>query len=231
MKALYSTIILIAFSLLAAAQEPIPPTGYAVAKAFSVTRPLREMKGVPENEIRSEETYKESKDRKNRIAQHFEFTGEDGSVYGNAESTIQRDMGAEKGTQLRVNIAGQSAGGSRPFDPSGAVGLNHYVQMINATTFRVYNKATGSPMGSAQSLGALWNPDTQNNGDPIVMYDKAADRWFLAQFGSFFNNEIYIAISTTGDPLGSYYTYTFDSPAFPDYLSQHKHATCICFRA
>jgi hypothetical protein len=218
MKTLYSTIILIAFSLLAAAQEPIPPTGYAVAKAFSVTRPLREMKGVPESEIRNEETYKESKDRKNRKAQHFEYTGADGSQYGNEESTIQREMGTEKSTQLRVNIAGQSAGGSRPFDPSGAVGLNHYVQMINATTFRVYNKATGSPMGSAQSLGALWNPDTQNNGDPIVMYDKAADRWFLAQFGSFFNNEIYIAISTTGDPLGSYYTYTFDSPAFPDYL-------------
>jgi hypothetical protein len=218
MKSLYSTILLAAIALIATAQESIPSTGYAVAKAFSVTRPLRDMKGIPDNEIRSEESYKESKDRKMRKAQHFEFTAEDGSIYGNDESSIQKEMGSQKGTQLRVNIAGQSGGGSRPFDPSGAVGPNHYVQMINATTFRVYNKATGSPMGSAQSLGALWNPDTQNNGDPIVMYDKAADRWFLAQFGSFFNNEIYIAISTTGDPLGSYYTYTFESPAFPDYL-------------
>jgi len=218
MKTLFSTITLFAFATLALAQETIPASGYAVAKAFSVTRPLREMKGVPDAEINSTETYKESKDRKHRKAQHFEFTGENGSPFSNDESSIQREMGAQKGTQLRVNIAGQSAGGSRPFDPSGAVGPNHYVQMINATTFRVYNKSTGSPMGSAQSLGALWNPDTQNNGDPIVLYDKAADRWFLAQFGSFFNNEIYIAISTTGDPLGSYYTYTFESPAFPDYL-------------
>ncbi|MCX6295506.1 MAG: PKD domain-containing protein, partial [Bacteroidetes bacterium] len=54
-------------------------------------------------------------------------------------------------------------------------------------------------------------------GDPIVLYDKAADRWFLSQFGSS-GNKIYIAISTTNDPTGSYYTYTFTSPAFPDYL-------------
>ncbi|MFM9005887.1 MAG: hypothetical protein ACKOSR_10360, partial [Flavobacteriales bacterium] len=198
------------------AQHAVPSSGFAVAKAFSVTRPLREM---PAAVVDSEkEEGKESSDRMHRQAQYFEFTGADGGVYGNDEASVQREMGTQKGAQLRANFAGQSGGGSRPFDPSGAAGPNHYVQMINATTFRVYNKATGATIGSAQSLGSLWNPDTQNNGDPIVLYDKAADRWLLAQFGSFFNNEIYIAISTTGDPLGSYYTYTFESPAFPDYL-------------
>ena len=29
---------------------------------------------------------------------------------------------------------------------------------------------------------------------------------------------MYIGVSTTGDPTGSYYTYTFTSPEFPDYL-------------
>jgi hypothetical protein len=38
------------------------------------------------------------------------------------------------------------------------------------------------------------------------MYDKAADRWFLAQFGSSTDKKIYIAVSTTSDPTGSYYT-------------------------
>jgi hypothetical protein len=66
-------------------------------------------------------------------------------------------------------------------------------------------------------LGNLWTPATPNSGDPIVLYDKAADRWFLAQFGTT-GNKMYIAISTTGDPTGTYYTYTFTSPAFPDYL-------------
>jgi hypothetical protein len=125
-------------------------------------------------------------------------------------------MGVIKGAQTRANWAGQTASGFRPYDPSGAVGPNHYVQMINSTTFKVYNKTTGAVTLTA-TLGNLWSPATANAGDPIVMYDKAADRWFLAQFGSG-NNNIYIAISTTPDPTGSYYTYTFTSPQFPDYL-------------
>jgi len=217
MKSILISSILVCICFFGQAQEFQTSSGYIVAKEFRVTRPLRDMKGLTQIPEKKEE-YRESKDRLKRQPQYFEFTGADGALYQNDDASIQKEMGTKNGTQLRANFAGQSTGGSRPFDPSGAAGPNHYVQMINATTFRVYNKETGSPIGAAQSLGALWNPDTQNNGDPIVLYDKAADRWFLAQFGSFFNNEIYIAISTTGDPLGSYYTYTFESPSFPDYL-------------
>jgi len=210
--------VFMAFNAVAAhAQNEQPGSGFIVAKAFRVTKPLRDMPGVNEAKLQKVEA-KESKDRKGRQPQYFEYTGADGMPYGNDAASIQTKPGSVPAGQLKANFAGQSSGGSRPFDPSGAAGPNHYVQLINATTLRVYNKATGSTMGSAISLGTIWNPDTQNNGDPIVMYDKAADRWFLAQFGSFFNNEIYIAISTTGDPLGSYYTYTFESPSFPDYL-------------
>ncbi|HNB81686.1 MAG TPA: hypothetical protein PLP14_06265, partial [Chitinophagaceae bacterium] len=105
----------------------------------------------------------------------------------------------------------------RPFDPSGASGPNHYVQMINSTTFKVYNKVSGVVMLTA-TLGNLWSPATGNSGDPIVLYDKPADRWLLAQFGNSTDKKIYIAISQTGDPTGAYYTYTFVSPQFPDYL-------------
>jgi len=216
MKKTISLFTMLSLCVIVIAQDFQPSSGFIVAKAFRVTRPLSELNGVAEKESKKE--WVESKDRKKRQPQYFEFTGADGAPYHNDDLTIQKEMGTKNGTQIRANFAGQSSGGSRPFDPSGAAGPNHYVQMINATTFRVYNKETGATIGSAQSLGALWNPDTQNNGDPIVLYDKAADRWFLAQFGSFFNNEIYIAISTTGDPLGSYYTYTFESPSFPDYL-------------
>jgi hypothetical protein len=121
------------------------------------------------------------------------------------------------GEPTRANWAGQTASGFRPYDPSGAVGPNHYVQMINSTTFKVYNKTTGAVTLTA-TLGNLWSPATANAGDPIVMYDKAADRWFLAQFGSSTDRKIFIAVSTTNDPTGSYYTYTYVSPQFPDYL-------------
>jgi hypothetical protein len=189
-----------------------------VASQFGVTRPLREI--FAENPVREELILKPktSGDRKIRKPQFFEFSAEkDGPAYGNDPASVQTRMGVIKGAQTRANWAGQTASGFRPYDPSGAVGPNHYVQMINSTTFKVYNKSTGAVTLTAL-LGSLWSPATANAGDPIVMYDKAADRWFLAQFGTSTDRRIYIAISTSPDPTGTYYTYTFTSPQFPDYL-------------
>jgi PKD repeat protein len=182
---------------------------------FHITKPLSEL--VKENPVDENKVYEEeeSEDREHRKPQKFVFSEKDGPQYGNDPSSMQREMGSVAGKAPIQNWAGQTASGFRPFDPSGAAGPTHYVQMINSTTFRVYNKSTGATMLTA-TLGNLWSPATANDGDPIVMYDKAADRWFLAQFGS--ANNMYIAISTTNNPTGSYYTYTFTSPDFPDYL-------------
>jgi PKD repeat protein len=186
---------------------------------FHVTRPLTEIAAefpVDENAIHKKE--KESEDREGRTPQKFPKTAEkDGPAYGNDPSGIQDKMGEVPAKAPIMNFAGQTAtSGIRPFDPSGAVGPSHYVQAINSTTFKVYNKSTGATMLTA-SVGSLWTPATPNDGDPIVMYDKAADRWFISQFGTS-GNKIYIAISQTNNPTGAYYTYTFTSPAFPDYL-------------
>jgi len=191
-------------------------TGYIVADEFHITRPLREI-FADQSQFEKIEKEGESQDRKIREPQKFPLTVEkDGAAYGNDPASIQRDGGKTDAGQTRVNWAGQTASGFRPMDPSGAIGPNHYIQMINATVFKVYNKTTGANMLTG-NLGDLWSTPTPNDGDPIVLYDKAADRWFLSQFG-LSNNRIYIAISTTSDPLGSYYTYTFTSPQFPDYL-------------
>jgi GEVED domain/Secretion system C-terminal sorting domain len=192
-------------------------TGVVVASEFHVTRPLRDI--FAENPVDETKLYteKESKDREKRVAAKFPFTVADGAQYGNDAKTIQSRAGDVPALQTKANIAGQTASGFRPFDPSGAVGPNHYIQMINSTTFKVYNKSTMAVMLTA-TLGNLWSPATANAGDPIVMYDKAADRWFLAQFGTSTDKKIYIAVSTTNDPTGSYYTYTYVSPQFPDYL-------------
>lgn len=192
-------------------------SGVIVASEFHVTRPIREIfaeKPVNENKLYEK---KESGDRKHRKAQEFPNTVADGSAFGNDPSSIQDKMGDIPSIPTRANIAGQTASGFRPFDPSGAVGPNHYIQMINSTSFKIFNKSTGGNILTG-TLGDLWNPATGNNGDPIVMYDKAADRWFLAQFGTSSDNKIFIAVSTTGDPTGSYYTYTYVSSQFPDYL-------------
>ena len=94
--------------------------------------------------------------------------------------------------------------------------------MINLV-FGVYSK-TGTLLLGPATLGTLWAgfavPDcTDPSGDPIVVYDQLADRWLLTQFTTagpeFYNC---VAISTTGDPTGSYYRYAFRTGLnFPDY--------------
>jgi len=219
MKKIY-LIILMSFvmsNLFAQNKQEFTDGGVIIADEFHITRPLTELARefpVDENKIYPK---KESGDRKHRRAQKFEFSVEDGPQYGNDPSVMQTTMGGIPGRAPIANWAGQTASGFRPYDPSGAPGPNHYIQMINSTTFKVYSKSTGTVL-LTMSLGNLWSPATANNGDPIVMYDKAADRWFLAQFGSSADKKIYIAVSATSDPLGSYYTYTYTSPIFPDYL-------------
>jgi hypothetical protein len=109
-----------------------------------------------------------------------------------------------------------------PPDPNGAVGPNHYVEMINLV-FGVYSK-TGTLLLGPVDTGTLWAgfaiaDCTDPSGDPIVLYDQFADRWLLTQFTA--RGPIYydcVAISTTGDPTGSYYRYAFSTDAnFPDY--------------
>jgi hypothetical protein len=190
---------------------------------FAVTKPLREI--LKENPVKykkvvrehKREHLKESDKRsKYRGAQKFVFSVEkDGASYGNDSSLFQRDQGTRPGPPQRINVNGQSVN-SAPHDPSGAAGTNYYLQGVNATPIRIINKATGATVNTF-TLGNLWSPATANSGDPIIMYDRFADRWFLSQFGTS-GNKIYIAISATNDPLGSWYTYTFTSPQFPDYL-------------
>ncbi|MBP6389391.1 MAG: T9SS type A sorting domain-containing protein [Flavobacteriales bacterium] len=217
MKKVFSLLLFCCAIGGANAQQTDGGSGVIVASGFHITRPLSEI--FAENPVDEDQVYErgESEDRKHREPQQFPFTVADGPEYGNDPSTIQDRMGEERGTGTRANWVGQTASGFRPYDPSGAVGPNHYVQMINSTTFKVYNKATGTVLLTG-TLGNLWSPATANNGDPVVMYDKAADRWFLSQFGSSSDRKIYIAVSTTNDPTGSYYTYTYVSPQFPDYL-------------
>jgi len=121
--------------------------------------------------------------------------------------------------QDNFNIYG---GRVNPPDPVGAVGPNHYVEMINLV-FAVYSK-TGTVLVPPTALGTLWSgfavdDCTDNSGDPVVLYDQFADRWILSQFTTrgpeYFNC---IAISQTPDPTGAYYRYAFSTGAnFPDY--------------
>src|SRR5262249_50260461 len=59
-----------------------------------------------------------------------------------------------------------------------------------------------------------------NDGDPVVVYDRVADRWIISQFSVSTTPYLQcVAVSTTGDPTGSYnrYSFNYGNTDFPDY--------------
>src|SRR5205809_957743 len=110
-----------------------------------------------------------------------------------------------------------------PPDTNGAVGPNHYVQTVN-TSFAVFNK-TGTALMGPVRINTVWSGfgggcQTNNDGDPSVVYDGIADRWVISQFSV--NTLPYlmcVAVSTSPDPTGSYnrYSFNYGNTNFPDY--------------
>ena len=138
--------------------------------------------------------------------------------------------------------AAEACNGCIPPDTNGAVGPTQYVQMVNST-FAVYSK-DGTRVAGPTQINTLFAglPGTacanNNNGDPVVIYDRIANRWVLTQFavpGGTVGYHECIAVSQTPDATGAYYLYDFflsqslfqDYPHFglwPDayYMSTHQ---------
>jgi subtilase family serine protease len=129
-----------------------------------------------------------------------------------------------------INFEGVSnVDGVLPPDTNGDIGPNHYVQWVNKT-LAVYSR-TGALLYGPASGNTIWagfgGPcETQNDGDPIVLYDHLADRWLLTQFalpnnlaGVILLAPFYqcIAVSQTGDPTGAYYRYQYEFSKLNDY--------------
>lgn len=120
-----------------------------------------------------------------------------------------------------INAGSPSAG--LPPDPTGAAGPNHYMQATNRT-IAVYDKTGGAVLGPVSS-SSIWAGmggicSTSNQGDPIVLYDRAADRFFYSEVA--FNRDGFgapvapsyncMAVSATSDPSGAWNRYSFVSP-------------------
>ncbi|HEX8076187.1 MAG TPA: hypothetical protein VF511_00120, partial [Chthoniobacterales bacterium] len=124
-----------------------------------------------------------------------------------------------------------------PPDTNGSVGNNQYVEMVNVR-YQVWSlnrttKTATSILGPATN-DTIWanfggECQAQNAGDPVVLYDKLANRWLLSQFtsdpdpstdpakkGNFYQC---VAISKTADATGQYFRYAFVVPGkdFGDY--------------
>ena len=185
-----------------------------LGQIIEVSKALRFKKTIPVRDFPQVEITPTNMVEKHINERHNQFT-RNADVNPNAKPSgedpvIQKRQGDRPTPSLDVNFDG--IGGGTPPDPSGAAGNNYYVQAIN-TWIRIYTK-NGVGVGTQFSLASMW-PGSDNDGDPIVMYDRHADRWFISQFND--PARILIAISETNDPTGSYYTYDFALSQFPDY--------------
>ena len=120
---------------------------------------------------------------------------------------------------LLANFDGNVTGTS-PHDPTGDIGANYYIQATNSgggTLVNIIDKNTNIS-ASTFTLDSLGSNQCANGlGDPIILYDHLAERWFLSEFSSG-GNRLCVYISQSSDPLGSYYAYNFTAAnSFPDY--------------
>ncbi len=190
---------------------------------LGVSRPVRDL---PEYEPRRQEKG-EVEGREINPIRHEDLVDEDGIPYGTRTVKIDDPLAVEsqegsgRATPgLLVDFAGIPATGYAPPDTEGAVGPNHYVQVVNVS-FRVFDK-TGTPLTSQAATNSLWagmgGPcASDNDGDAIFMYDEAADRWVFSQFAVSSGQAVCFAVSTSPDPTGTFYLYQLNTVRFPDY--------------
>src|SRR5258708_24676940 len=109
-----------------------------------------------------------------------------------------------------------------PPDTEGTVGATQYVQWVN-TSFAIFNKSNGALISGPSAGNTIWSGfgggcQTNNDGDPIVIYDKLAQRWVFSQFSVSTTPYLQcIAVSTTSDATGTYNRYSFQYSTFDDY--------------
>lgn len=120
------------------------------------------------------------------------------------------------------NFSGHSSTeGLRPAGTHGAVGTTHFVQVTNSH-IDVYGRvlpSSGVPMPLLQSvtLATFFSYTTETLFDPRVVYDSTWNRWIVTAvaFPESSNvQRLFIAVSTTADPTGSFFMYNLNVTFF-----------------
>jgi hypothetical protein len=113
-----------------------------------------------------------------------------------------------------------------PPDTNGSVGATQFVETVNLS-YEVFDKTTGAVAQAARTLKSIWTgfggmcETGPNFSDPVVLWDKAAQRWFITVLtynSSFSSSSQCMAVSTSADATGSYNRYGFAFGVnLPDY--------------
>lgn len=204
----------ILFSCNAFAQQTLGPSSVSQGTFVGTTIALRDMPSVTEMEDEGFEYAREIKQKYDPTQKNAIINENDLPLEGQHPG-YQSEQGTRDALTVLQNFQGASIqeGQAIPPDPTGAVGPNHYVHAVNLVV-KIFDK-TGSLLTGPVALGTFLG-NGNSNGDPIVMYDHLADRFFVSQF-NVSTNALIIGISQTPDPTGSYNLYNYPLDAFPDY--------------
>ena len=190
------------------AQELFPPVEIIQGTFIGTTIPLRDFPTITEsNSGKTTMTIFPNRSRYNAKVNN------DALPLNDFNTKVQNEIGGVETYAIEQNFVGFDNTGATPPDPTGAVGPNHYIHAVNSA-IKIFDKS-GNTVAGPTSLGAFLGISS-NDGDPIVMYDHLADRYFVSEFGSV-SNGLAIGVSTTNDPTGTYNVYQFSLDAFPDY--------------
>ena len=208
-------------SSVAAPKDQVGPVEVSAAVYSDVSAPVRDLVGAAP----TASTAKEKKQKPLRVLPNK------GNALKQADGALQTSTGPAVATTAGLNFAGVGSGdygfvpNAAPPDTNGAVGATQYVQWVNES-FAVFNKSTGAIVAGFPKAGnSIWagfggGCQNNNDGDPIVQYDKLANRWILTQFSVSTTPYLQcVAVSTTSDATGTYnrYAFSYGTTQFPDY--------------
>jgi len=187
------------------AKEPVLPTlhpSVGTAVKFDVSPPLRSIPPIKSNTSTSAQIHDPGNIPAGPVGPHV------------VDPVVQNLLAPPAIPTPIVSFDGPPnlCGGCAPPDPNGEVGPNDVVVMSNLD-FQIFSKTGVSLFGPAAN-NTLWSGfgggcQTQNAGDPVVLYDQAADRWLLSQFTASAPYLNCVALSQTNDPTGAYYRWAF----------------------
>ena len=224
-------------SLLAAITAHAPASAGAAPSAVEVSPAVQHDTSPPLRTV-SPDKHEAARDHTLRLLPHAGGSGQPSGPDPVLQATVGPAVAATNG----LNFAGVGNGDygftpdAAPPDTNGAVGETQYVQWVNES-FAVFDKTTGALLYGPVPGNTLWKGfgggcETNNDGDPIVQYDKAAGRWVMTQFSVSTTPYLQcVAVSTTSDATGTWNRYAFSYTDFPDYpkLSVWPDAYYITF--
>jgi hypothetical protein len=128
------------------------------------------------------------------------------------DPVLQKEPGRPLEAVLGLDFDGIASNGYAPSDSNMAVGPNNIVETVNVL-FQIFDKSGNTISGptNIQNLftGLAGDCSSSTYGDPVVLYDRAADRWLISMIGAGNTVSECIAVSKTNDPTGAYYLYGY----------------------